>query len=64
MLIDMKLDLQMHIDRYKHGLKKGKKELEQIDANKHTEDIILLQKARLDRQIEQFEELQKILVKV
>lgn len=53
-------------------MKQQQKTLEQakseVEANIHgtteLEQVSELQKARLDRQIEQFEELQKVLVKV
>lgn len=63
-LIDMKLDLSKNIETNQGKLRKIQSELSQHSHTDHGKKITALQSARLDRQIEQFEELQKVLIKI
>ncbi len=63
-LQNLKSDLALHLSEQKHNLEEAKDEVtENIVGTTALEQVSELQKERLNRQIEQFEELQKILVK-
>ncbi len=63
-LIDLRSDIIFHLKTEQRKLKKAKWEIElKISGATHLENVSELQKARLDRQIEQFKELQKVLIK-
>ena len=58
-------DLQTRIQEQQKTLEQAKSEVEaNIRWTNELEQVSELQKARLDRQIEQFEELQKVLVNI
>ncbi len=64
-LRDLRTDLRIQIDSTKSILKWAVSEIsENIHWTTELNAVSELQKSRLDRQIEQFEELQKVLVKV
>ena len=64
-LRDLQKDILHHTEVQISKLQKAKSTVEQnITGTIELEQVSELQKARLDRQIEQFEELQKILVRV
>lgn len=61
----LSIDLQDQVTKQKQTLEQAKSEVEKnIQWTGELAQVSDLQKARLDRQIEQFEELQRILVKV
>ncbi len=58
-------DLVLRLEEQQKTLEHAKSEVEKnITGNTELNQVSELQKARLDRQIEQFEELQKVLVRV
>ena len=64
-LINLRSDLQLRLEEQQKTLEQTKSEVEKnIHWTTELEQVSELQRARLDRQIEQFEELQKVLVKV
>ncbi|MDD2693947.1 MAG: hypothetical protein PHY14_03365 [Candidatus Gracilibacteria bacterium] len=64
-LINLRSDLQLRLEEQQKTLEQAKSEVEQnIHGTIELEQISELQQARLDKQIEQFEELQRVLVKV
>lgn len=64
-LTDFRSDLQIRLVEQQKTLEQAKSEVQEtIKGTIELEQVSELQQARLDRQIEQFEELQKILVKV
>ncbi len=64
-LTDLRWDLDTRIREQQRSLEWAKVEVEKhIRWTSELEQVSELQKARLDRQIEQFEELQRVLVKV
>ncbi len=64
-ITDVITDLQLRLEEQQKTLEQAKSEVEKnITWTTELNQVSELQKARLDRQIEQFEELQKILVKV
>lgn len=63
-LTDLRSDLAIRLSEQQKTLEQAKSEVEQtIKWSTELEQVSELQQARLDRQIEQFEELQKVLVK-
>ncbi len=61
-LIDLRSDLLIRLDEQKKSLESAKSEVESnIKWSNDLEQVSEIQKIRLDRQIEQFEELQKLL---
>lgn len=63
-LTDLRSDLQIRLREQQQSLEKAKSEVEQtIKWSTELEQVSELQQARLDRQIAQFEELQRVLVK-
>jgi hypothetical protein len=63
-LTDLRSDLQIRLAEQQQNLESAKSEVEaNIKWTTELEQISELQKARLDRQIEQFEELQRVLIK-
>ncbi|MDD2693949.1 MAG: hypothetical protein PHY14_03375 [Candidatus Gracilibacteria bacterium] len=64
-LSNLRSDLQLRLEEQQKTLEQAKSEVEQnIHGTIELEQISELQQARLDKQIEQFEELQRVLVKV
>ncbi len=64
-LYDLRNDLTLRIDSKKNILESAKSEVSKnIQWTTELDQVSELQKGRLDRQIEQFEELQRVLVKV
>ena len=64
-LIDIQSDLSYRISEQKSTLEKAKSEVSQhVQWTTELNEISELQQSRLDRQIEQFEELQRVLVRV
>jgi hypothetical protein len=64
-LSDLRSDLTIRLAEQQKTLEKAKNEIEQnIKWTSKLNQVSELQRARLDRQIEQFEELQRVLVKV
>ncbi len=64
-LEDLRSDLSIRLTEQQQSLESAKSEVEKnIQWTTELESVSELQRARLDRQIEQFEELQKVLVKV
>ncbi len=64
-LTDLRSDLSIRLAEQKKNLESAKSEVEKnIVWTTELNQVSGLQRARLDRQIEQFEELQKVLVKV
>ena len=64
-LTDLRSDLALRLTEQQKTLKSAKSEVEKnISWTPELNGVSELQKARLDRQIEQFEELQKVLVEV
>lgn len=61
MLENLRSDLITRIGQQKWILQNAEREIAKV--NNQTKDVFELQKSRLDRQIEQFEELQNILLK-
>ena len=62
---NLRSDLQLRLEEQQKTLEQAKSEVEQnIHGTSELEQVSELQKARLDRQIEQFKELQRVLVKV
>ncbi len=58
-------DLILNTEKQQQSLESAKSEVEKnIAWTTELEQVSELQRARLDKQIEQFEELQKVLVKV
>ena len=65
LLLKLRSDLQIRLDEQQKVLESAKSEVEKnIHWTTELDYVSELQKARLDRQIEQFEELQRVLVKV
>jgi hypothetical protein len=64
-LTDLRSDLTIRLAEQQKTLEQAKSEVEQnIHGTSELNQVSELQSARLDRQIEQFEELQRVLVKV
>lgn len=64
-LTDLRSDLSIRITEQQQSLESAKSEVEKnIAWTTELNQVSELQRARLDRQIEQFEELQRVLVKV
>ena len=64
-LTNLRSDLQLRLEEQQKTLEQAKSEVEQnIHGTTELDQVSELQKNRLDRQIEQFEELQRVLVKV
>lgn len=64
-LIDLRSDLQLRLTEQKNTLESAKSEVEKnIAWTTELNQVSELQRARLNRQIEQLEELQRVLVKV
>ena len=64
-LTDLRSDLSIRLSEQQSTLESAKSEVEKnITWTTELESVSELQRARLDRQIEQFEELQRVLVKV
>ena len=62
-LINLRSDLQIRLDEQKKSLESAKSEVKSnIKWNSELASLQSSQKIRLDRQIEQFEELQKVLI--
>ncbi len=62
---DLRSDLSIRLTEQQQSLESAKSEVEKnIHWTTELESVSELQRARLDRQIEQFEELQRVLVKV
>lgn len=65
LLIDLRSDLQIRLNEQQKILESARSEFtDNIRWSSELAEVSELQKVRLDKQIEQFEELQKILVKV
>lgn len=63
-LLNLKSDLTLNINEQQKSLKSAKSEVEEnIQWTTELDQVSELQKTRLDKQIEQFEELQRVLVK-
>jgi hypothetical protein len=63
-LTDLRSDLKIRLTEQQNLLESAKSEVEKnIGGMSALEEVSELQRARLDRQIEQFEELQRVLVK-
>ena len=61
---DMISDLQLRLEEQQKTLEQAKSEVEQnIHGTSELNQVSELQRARLDQQIEQFKELQRVLVK-
>lgn len=64
-LTDLRSDLSLRLTEQQQFLESAKSEVEKnIQWTTELEKVSELQKLRLDKQIEQFEELQRVLVKV
>ncbi|NRH21199.1 hypothetical protein HOO68_04090 [Candidatus Gracilibacteria bacterium] len=64
-LIDLRSDLQLRLTEQKNTLESAKSEVKKnIRGTTELNKVSELQGARLDKQIEQFEELQRVLMKV
>jgi hypothetical protein len=63
-LQDLRSDLQIRLDEQLNTLEQAKWELKNIWWNSELEQVTELQQARLNKQIEQFEQLQKTLVRL
>ncbi len=64
-LTDLRSDVSIRLTEQQQSLESAKSEVEKnIQWTTELESVSGLQRARLDRQIEQFEELQRVLVKV
>ncbi len=62
---DLRFDLALHLTEQQNILESAKSEVSKhISWTTESNQVSELQRARLDRQIEQFEELQRVLVKV
>ncbi len=65
LLTKLRSDLKIRLDEEEKILESAKSEVEKnIQWTTELDDVSKMQKTRLDRQIEQFEELQRVLVKV
>ncbi|MBX9809777.1 hypothetical protein K2X92_05295 [Candidatus Gracilibacteria bacterium] len=63
-LINLRSDLSIRLTEQQKSLKSAKSEVEEnIQGTTELDQVSELQKTRLDKQIEQFEELQRVLVK-
>ncbi len=64
-LFNLKSDLTLNLSEQQEILESAKSEVEKnIHWTTELDQVSELQRARLDRQIEQFEELQRVLVKI